>query len=122
MSVGAYIREVFADVPWSELGLTVAGVWLMTQLYRMHVDKESRFLLSDMVVDKRGRADLYKLVVIVMAALSVFTILRLLEREQAVETILLGTLGIFVGGRAFNAAFAKPENVVGDEIKSEEGK
>jgi hypothetical protein len=123
VSILTTFKEVWNEVPWVEVGLAVAGLWLMTQLYRMHRDEENRFLLSDMVMSPKGRADLYKLIVIVMAGLSVFTVLKLLEAEKPVETLLLGVLGIFVGGRAFTAAFGKEDAPPpADEIKPEEGK
>jgi hypothetical protein len=117
MTWGESIKAFYAAVPWTELALTVAGLWLVTQLYRMHMDKENRFVLGDMIVDKRGRADLYKLILIVMAGLSIYTVLKLLEGDKPVETLLLGVLAIFVGGRSFNAAFAKDDQSV--EVKSE---
>lgn len=115
------LNAVMDIFPWRGLALTMGFGWLGVALYRMHRGK-STFSLEHLVLDHRGRADLYKLVVVVMAALTVYTVLKLLELKQSVETLLLGALGIFVGGRFVTAAFGPKDEPKVDEIKPEEGK
>lgn len=117
------VNEVMDLFPWRGLALLAGGVWLAVGLSRMNSGK-SKFSVDDLFLDRRDRADLYKLVVIIMAALTVYVVLKLVESDKPVETLLLGALGIFIGGRAISA-FAgrdapKDEDVKVD--KTEEGK
>jgi len=103
------LRAVFAAIPWMEIMLVLAGAWLVIGLYKLHLKRSNQFELDDLFLDRNGKADLYKVIVLVMAGLSVYTVLKLLEHDKPVETLLLGVLAIFVGGRAFNAAFSKED-------------
>lgn len=111
------LSEVIHTVPWMEIMLILAGGWLVLGLYRLHRADDNQFQIDDLFLDRRGKADLYKVIVVIMAGLAVYTILKLVDADKPVETLLLGTLGIFIGGRAFNAAFSKDEAV---EVKKEE--
>lgn len=117
------LNEAMDVFPWRGLALAGGLIWLAIGLYRMHRGS-SKFAIDDLFLDQRERADLYKLVVVVMAALTVYTVLKLLEGNKPVETLLLGALGIFIGGRAFTAAFAPrdPPPPPGEETSKQEVK
>ena len=95
-------NEVMALFPWRGLALVLGGLWLVIGLYRMH-SGSSKFSVDDLFLDRHERADLYKLVVVVMAGLTVYVVLKLVDGDKPVETLLLGALGIFIGGRALSA-------------------
>lgn len=101
------LKEVWDIVPWREILLALGAGWLIVGLYGMHRRKSNSFEIDDLFLDRRGKADLYKVILVVMAGLSVYAIMRLLDADKPIETILLGVLAIFVSGRAFNAAFGK---------------
>lgn len=114
-------RAVWDLVPWREILLALGAGWLVLGLYRMHTRKTNSFEIDDLFLDRRGKADLYKVIIVVMAGLSVYAIMRLLDADKPIETVLLGVLAIFVSGRAFSAAFGKDPVTGPDEPIKREG-
>lgn len=114
-------KEVWDLVPWREILLTLCAGWLVLGLYRMHLRDSNSFEIDDLFLDRNGKADLYKVIIVVMAGLSVYAIMRLLDADKPIETVLLGVLAIFVSGRAFNAAFGKDPVAGHDEPIKKEG-
>jgi sulfite exporter TauE/SafE len=112
------IAALIYGFSWTNIAAMCGFVYLAFLLYRMHAGS-SKFSVDDLFLDRRGRADLYKVVVIVMAALTVYTVLKLLDKDAPVETLLLGALGIFVGGRFLTAYMAKADPPKSDDVKVE---
>lgn len=89
---------LFERIPWMMLFLVAGGFFVAFMTYRYHRGADNKFNVWDMIC-WQGKADLYKSIVLVMAALTVWTIVYLVMHDKPVETLLLGALGIFVAGR-----------------------
>jgi hypothetical protein len=112
------VLAVFERIPWMKLSLVAAGLFFAFMTYRYH-KQQNRFNVWDMI-SWEGRADLYKVIVLVMAALTVWTVVWLVLKDKPVETLLLGALGIFVGGRAIYSITDKgPPRVLPPEDKGD---
>lgn len=101
-----------AALSFANLFVIAGFALLAVYLWRMHVSKTSKFDGEDLFLnDKTRRADLYKLVVAVMAGLAVWTIVTLVNRDKTAEvvTLLPIVLAIFVAGRAVQSRFGAPD-------------
>ncbi len=94
------ILSALGMIPWRAIMLFACAAWLVVGLFSLHRKDTCGFEFEDLFLNDKCKADSYKLILIVMAVLSVYSVLYLLEHDKPVETLLLGVLAIFVGGRA----------------------
>ena len=86
---------------WTNIALVLCGAWALVVLTRWHLDTKNQFDLRDLLADHNSnRASLDKLILAAFAALSIWVVVSWTIDGKNVETLLLGTLGIFVAKRA----------------------
>jgi uncharacterized membrane-anchored protein len=91
------------DLGWLAglFSLIAAAVFFGFMIYQLNSGKNT-YDAVDLVTDPlTGKADLWKHMVIVFAALAVWTIVQQALAKVDVTNMLLGVLGIFVGKEAF---------------------
>ena len=104
-----WLETLCAEIPWMNLFLASGFILLAVYLYRIHTG-QSKFSFDDLFLDRYDRADLYKVILASMAVLSVWAVVKLLLSDKPIETLLLGVLGIFVGGRAVSAFSSRTDD------------
>jgi hypothetical protein len=98
----AALSAIIWGLSWTNVLILCAFAFFGWRLYKMQTGT-SRFDIDDLFLDHRtNRADLSKLVIAVFAALSIWAIVTLMNRDKVSEvvTLLPIVLGIFVVGRA----------------------
>ena len=100
---------IIYGITWTNVFLTVAFGFLVVLLWRLN-NGTSRFGVDDLFLNEvTRRADIYKLIIAVMAGLSVWLIIKLvsIEKIDAVVTLMPIILGIFVLGRTAGSIWGK---------------
>jgi hypothetical protein len=105
----AQIAALIWGIKWLNVAL-IAGIcyfgWLV---YKFHTRSDNCFDVLDLLVnDQTRKADFSKISIIVFAALSVWTVVTLVQRDKPVTDLLLGVLGVFVVGRVASNIWGKP--------------
>jgi hypothetical protein len=104
----AGLAAIIWGVKWLNVILFLSICYGAFLLWRIHTAEDNRFSIVDMFMDA-DKASLTKLILGVMAALSVWTIVMLvqLEKMSEVVTLLPIVLGIFVVGRTATQIWGK---------------
>jgi hypothetical protein len=97
------------NIPWLIIILSFVFIYLAVSLYLFHRNPSNNYNLWDMLMFD-GKADLYKHVVVAMTILTCWVVVWLTLQDKSVETLLLGALGIFIGGRLVNSVTDKIVN------------
>jgi hypothetical protein len=101
------LAAVIWGVSWLNVFLICAIAYGIFLLWRLHTGTNN-FDLADIIM-ANGKADNRKLFVLVFAALSVWTIVTLVQHDKSTEvvTLLPIVLGIFVGSKVATDIWGK---------------
>ena len=97
------LASIIWSITWTDIIGIALVVTLVPLLWHVQRDPNNNFDISDLFLgDITRRADIYKVIISVMAALGVWVIVKLInaERYNEVVTLLPIVLGVFVAGRA----------------------
>lgn len=95
-------------IRWLNVVLFLMVMYCIWTIYRFHQEPNNCFTAMDFIATN-GRADTRKLYVNVFAALSVWSIVTLIQNNHTTEvvTLLPIMLGIFVGSKVVTDIFGK---------------
>lgn len=113
------IAALIWGVSWTDVFLMVALGFVLYLFYRLHRKRQYQFSLDDLFVSEAtGKADVSKVVIIIMAGLSVWVVVTLVNKDKDVDFLLSTILGIFVAGRTANIIWPGPKGPPGEPPKS----
>ncbi len=108
-----FLRAVMAlmyGISWVNVALIIAFIVVIRIIWKLEKDPNNRFDVVDLFLDQRtNKASSSAIIVMVMAGMSVWAVVTLIQRDKPVETILLGVLGIFVAGKAVTSVWGQPQ-------------
>lgn len=93
----AGLAAIIWGIQWLNVALIAVIFYGAFLLYKLHTGK-SRFAIDDLLLTG-GKADNRKFLVLIFAALSVWTIVILVQHDKSVDVLLPVILGIFVGSK-----------------------
>lgn len=86
-------EHVHAYAVWLSIILVFCGI----AIWRIQADQTQPYDIVDIFIDPNtGKASLDKHILLLMALLSAWTVVVLVLKGMAVETLLIGVLGVFV--------------------------